>query len=175
MTEDLPSRAGAPAGRDMVGALGAEVDRLETEIQQLMPGIRHIDLVCFPCGPHTPHPGAFPAALATGLPRKILPVSRSPSACECHAWTYVLALAPNVHGLGVGHKFPISTAGFCYQRFWTVPLGVASMVTCSGAHVWCSLQETDRGRHDKNSAQRRGFYSIPIESNGVPPGGVLAS
>jgi hypothetical protein len=29
----------------MVGALGAEVDRLETEIQQLMPGIRHIDLV----------------------------------------------------------------------------------------------------------------------------------
>lgn len=35
------------AGRDMVGALGAEVDRLETEIQQIMPGIRHIDLVCF--------------------------------------------------------------------------------------------------------------------------------
>ena len=35
----------ACAGRDMVGALGAEVDRLETEIQQLMPGIRHIDLV----------------------------------------------------------------------------------------------------------------------------------
>lgn len=29
----------------MVGALGAEVDRLETEIQELMPGIRHIDLV----------------------------------------------------------------------------------------------------------------------------------
>lgn len=35
------------AGRDMVGALGAEVDRLETEIQQIMPGIRHIDLVSF--------------------------------------------------------------------------------------------------------------------------------
>jgi hypothetical protein len=33
------------AGRDMVGALGAEVDRLETEIQQVMPSIRHIDLV----------------------------------------------------------------------------------------------------------------------------------
>ena len=29
----------------MVGALGAEVDRLETEIQQVMPSIRHIDLV----------------------------------------------------------------------------------------------------------------------------------
>lgn len=35
----------ASTGRDMVGALGAEVDRLETEIQQIMPGIRHIDLV----------------------------------------------------------------------------------------------------------------------------------
>jgi zinc transporter 9 len=33
------------AGRDMVGALGAEVDRLETEIQRVMPSIRHIDLV----------------------------------------------------------------------------------------------------------------------------------
>ena len=36
------------SGRDMVGALGAEVDRLETEIQQVMPSIRHIDLVRFP-------------------------------------------------------------------------------------------------------------------------------
>ena len=35
-------------GRDMVGALGAEVDRLETEIQQVMPSIRHIDLVSMP-------------------------------------------------------------------------------------------------------------------------------
>ena len=32
----------------MVGALGAEVDRLETEIQQVMPSIRHIDLVRLP-------------------------------------------------------------------------------------------------------------------------------
>ncbi|BDA46259.1 Zinc transporter 9 [Coccomyxa sp. Obi] len=40
-TVDLALRS---YGRDMVGALGAEVDRLETEIQQLMPGIRHIDL-----------------------------------------------------------------------------------------------------------------------------------
>ena len=29
----------------MVGALGAEVDRLESEIKRVMPGIRHIDLV----------------------------------------------------------------------------------------------------------------------------------
>lgn len=33
------------AGKDMVGALGAEVDRLESEIKRVMPGIRHIDLV----------------------------------------------------------------------------------------------------------------------------------
>lgn len=32
------------AGKDMVGALGAEVDRLESEIKRVMPGIRHIDL-----------------------------------------------------------------------------------------------------------------------------------
>ena len=29
----------------MIGALGAEIDRLENEIRQLVPGIRHIDLV----------------------------------------------------------------------------------------------------------------------------------
>ena len=29
----------------MIGALGAEIDRLEYEIQQAVPGIRHIDLV----------------------------------------------------------------------------------------------------------------------------------
>ena len=29
----------------MIGALGAEIDRLEAEIRQLVPGIRHIDLV----------------------------------------------------------------------------------------------------------------------------------
>ena len=34
------------AGKDMVGALGAEVDRLESEIKRVMPGIRHIDLAC---------------------------------------------------------------------------------------------------------------------------------
>ena len=31
-------------GKDMVGALGAEVDRLETEVRELVPGLRHIDL-----------------------------------------------------------------------------------------------------------------------------------
>ena len=36
------------AGKDMVGALGAEVDRLESEIKRVMPGIRHIDLVRIP-------------------------------------------------------------------------------------------------------------------------------
>ncbi len=35
-------------GKDMVGALGAEVDRLESEIKRVMPGIRHIDLVRCP-------------------------------------------------------------------------------------------------------------------------------
>ena len=35
---------GGAAGKDMVGALGAEVDRLESEIKRVMPGIRHIDL-----------------------------------------------------------------------------------------------------------------------------------
>jgi hypothetical protein len=33
------------AGNDMIGALGAEIDRLEYEIKQAVPGIRHIDLV----------------------------------------------------------------------------------------------------------------------------------
>ncbi|KAK9843181.1 hypothetical protein WJX74_008221 [Apatococcus lobatus] len=31
-------------GKDMMGALGAEIDRIETGIQKLVPGIRHIDL-----------------------------------------------------------------------------------------------------------------------------------
>lgn len=29
----------------MIGAIGAEIDRLELEIRQAVPGIRHIDLV----------------------------------------------------------------------------------------------------------------------------------
>ena len=29
----------------MIGAIGAEIDRLELEIRQTVPGIRHIDLV----------------------------------------------------------------------------------------------------------------------------------
>ena len=33
------------AGSSMINALGAEVDRLEAEVAQLCPGIRHIDLV----------------------------------------------------------------------------------------------------------------------------------
>lgn len=32
------------AGKDMIGALGAEVDRLEQEVSLLVPGLRHIDL-----------------------------------------------------------------------------------------------------------------------------------
>ena len=37
----------------MINALGAEVDRLEAEVAQLCPGIRHIDLVRLwtICGP----------------------------------------------------------------------------------------------------------------------------
>jgi zinc transporter 9 len=31
-------------GKDMIGALGAEVDRLEQEVSLLVPGLRHIDL-----------------------------------------------------------------------------------------------------------------------------------
>jgi len=40
------------AGKDMVGALGAEMDRLESEIKRVMPGIRHIDLVRILAGTH---------------------------------------------------------------------------------------------------------------------------
>ena len=29
----------------MIGAIGAEIDRIEMEIRQAVPGIRHIDLV----------------------------------------------------------------------------------------------------------------------------------
>ena len=29
----------------MIGAIGAEIDRIEMEIKQAVPGIRHIDLV----------------------------------------------------------------------------------------------------------------------------------
>lgn len=31
-------------GEDVVEALGAEVDRLESEIQKIVPGIRHVDI-----------------------------------------------------------------------------------------------------------------------------------
>lgn len=31
------------------------------------------------------------------------------------------------------------------------------------------LQETDRGRHDKSSAQRRGFYSVAVDPARCPP------
>lgn len=33
-----------PAGRDVVSAVGAEVDRIEGEIQRLCPNIRYVDL-----------------------------------------------------------------------------------------------------------------------------------
>lgn len=32
------------AGEEVVTALGSEVDRLEQEIQELVPGIRHVDI-----------------------------------------------------------------------------------------------------------------------------------
>lgn len=32
------------AGEDVVDALGYEVDRLESEIQKLVPGIKHVDI-----------------------------------------------------------------------------------------------------------------------------------
>lgn len=32
------------AGEEVVTALGSEVDRLEKEIQNLVPGIRHVDI-----------------------------------------------------------------------------------------------------------------------------------
>lgn len=31
-------------GEDVVEALGSEVDRLESEIQKIVPGIRHVDI-----------------------------------------------------------------------------------------------------------------------------------
>lgn len=34
----------ASAGEDVVEALGYEVDRLESEIQKLVPGIKHVDI-----------------------------------------------------------------------------------------------------------------------------------
>ncbi len=57
-----------------MGALGAEVDRLETEIRQIMPSIRHIDLVSalLPLAPRLPSP-IFPAtAMFPCLPRASL-------------------------------------------------------------------------------------------------------
>ena len=39
----------------MVGALGAEVDRLENEVRELVPGLRHIDLET-DRGGRTPNP-----------------------------------------------------------------------------------------------------------------------
>lgn len=32
------------AGEEVVTALGSEVDRLEKEIQEIVPGIRHVDI-----------------------------------------------------------------------------------------------------------------------------------
>lgn len=40
------------AGEEVVTALGSEVDRLEKEIQELVPGIRHVDIEAHnPTGP----------------------------------------------------------------------------------------------------------------------------
>jgi zinc transporter 9 len=43
---------GRIAGEEVVTALGSEVDRLEKEIQELVPGIRHVDIEAHnPTGP----------------------------------------------------------------------------------------------------------------------------
>jgi hypothetical protein len=43
---------GVIAGEEVVTALGSEVDRLEKEIQELVPGIRHVDIEAHnPTGP----------------------------------------------------------------------------------------------------------------------------
>lgn len=40
------------AGEEVVTALGSEVDRLEKEIQEIVPGIRHVDIEAHnPIGP----------------------------------------------------------------------------------------------------------------------------
>ena len=59
------------------------------------------------------------------------------------------------------------TPGHCMSNTLRWSIGLTA--------CWAAApQETDRGRHDKNSAQRRGFYSIPVEqTNGVPPDGIL--
>lgn len=42
----------ASYGEEVVTALGSEVDRLEKEIQELVPGIRHVDIEAHnPSGP----------------------------------------------------------------------------------------------------------------------------
>lgn len=89
------------AGNDMIGALGAEIDRLEAEIRQLVPGVRHIDLVG--CG----------------------------RAC----------LAQAESGSGAGFDLPADD-------------------------LTASLQETDRGRHDKGTNTSSGLYTVESESSG---------
>ena len=43
---------GVIAGEEVVTALGSEVDRLEKEIQELVPGIQHVDIEAHnPTGP----------------------------------------------------------------------------------------------------------------------------
>lgn len=46
MFSALHSRSYTPnlAGEDIISAVGAEVDRIETEIQAINPGIRYVDL-----------------------------------------------------------------------------------------------------------------------------------
>lgn len=40
----IKNRKSLTAGEEVVVALGSEVDRLENEIQQLVPGIQHVDI-----------------------------------------------------------------------------------------------------------------------------------
>lgn len=112
----------------MVGALGAEVDRLETEIQQLMPGIRHIDLV------------------------------RPPPSCYC-AWCGPRSL--------LWLFFTSCPLCFLFHTSCSVVWYCPGGAICK--HMSFSLQETDRGRHDKGSAQRHPFYSVAVDPARCPP------
>ena len=67
----------------MVGALGAEVDRLETEIQQLMPGIRHIDLVCTPCHVTLHGAGSLAGCLAHRMSPLLVKQATLRLSCPC--------------------------------------------------------------------------------------------
>lgn len=52
-----------PEGEEVVSALGSEIDKLEKEIQLLVPGIRHVDIEAHnPKGP-SPHEKLYSSLL----------------------------------------------------------------------------------------------------------------